>query len=250
MYFRTGFVEFKDKIINNELANGIYVKSVSKPTTAGYYYTTTNIPNTNNTIYTTSGLQDKKIVVVFLIYAKSRQEKRQRINSLLKGWVGNESGRLVLGDDPDVYYIARILDEVKENETDEGTEVAVTFLTSALKYSFVETINSIAQGVTSKTIVYTGDYKALPIIEATGTGTITISTNGNSFSLVLANETVIVDCKELIVHDANYNSKIDKFTGDFVELYEGNNTVSVTGNTNVAIKIRHINTFLIGGSYA
>lgn len=251
MYFRKGFLEFKGRKIDNEaVTNGVYLKSVSTPTTPKYVYTSTMIPNTDTTLYATAGLQDKLITAVFSIYANSRQEKRQKIKELVKGWFGNTPGQLILGDDPDVFYVARVLDEIQEVEAEGHTEVTVQFLASPTKQSLVETTHNIAQATASKVITYTGDYKALPIIELTGTGTVGLSVNGSSFSVVLANETVFVDCKELIVHNATYVNKIDKFTGNFIELLEGNNTITLTGNATVTTKIKYRNTFLTGGSYA
>lgn len=251
MYFRKGFLEFKDRKIDNEtVTNGVYLKSVSIPITPKYSYNTTMIPNTDTTLYTTAGLEDKRITAVFHVYAKSRQEKRQKINQLVKGWVGNEPGKLIIGDDPDVFHVARVLDEIQESESDGNTIVTVTFLASPTKQSLVEITHTIAPATSSKVIEYVGDYKVLPIVEFAGTGTVGISVNGSSFSVVLVNETVFVDCKELTVHNASYVNKIDKFTGNFIELHEGANTVMITGNTTVTTKIRYRNTFLTGGSYA
>lgn len=251
MYFRTGYIEFKGRKIDNAtVTNGIYLKGVSKPTTSKYTYTTTMIPNTDATLYNTSGLQDRCIVAVFSIYAKSRTEKREKINALIKGWHGNVVGKLVIGDDEDVYYEARVLDEITESETDECTEVTVTFIASALKYAHNETVIDIAQNIASVLVAYEGDYKALPLLELTGTGTIHITCNSNSFSCYLNNETVFVDCKELTVYNRAYSNKIGCFTGDFIEFHEGANTISLSGNATITTQIKYKNTYLTGGSYA
>lgn len=251
MFFRKQFIEFKGRKIDNvTTTNGVYVKSISNPTSPKYTFTTTMIPNTDMTLYNTAGLEDRRIVAVFAIYAKNIQEKRQKINALVKGWHGNVAGKLVIGDDPNVYYEARVLEEIQENEADGHTEVTVPFIASAKKYAHDETVINIAVNTASVLLEYLGDYKALPIIELTGTGTIHISCNGKSFSCYLQNETVFIDCKELIVHDGSFNNKIGSFTGNFIELYEGANTITLSGNATITTKIKYRNTYLTGGSYA
>lgn len=251
MYFRKGSIKFKDRLIDNEaVSNGVYLVGVSIPTSPKYNYSTIMIHSTDTTIFTTAGLQPRSIEAEFAIYARNRQEKRQKINALLKGWHGNTTGQLILGDDKDVYYEARILDEIQEKEEEGYTSVIVPFIASPLKYSLIEQTDTMAANTVNQIIAYKGDYKALPIVEFTGTGTVRVTLRDKTFSLVLANETIIVDCQNLIVRSPGYANKIDKFSGDFLELLEGNNTINFTGNAQITTKFKYRNTYLTGGSYA
>lgn len=93
--------------------------------------------------------------------------------------------------------------------------------------------------VTSDTILLIDNFGTVgmrPLIEINGSADdLTLSANGKSLSYGDFSGTLLIDCNRWIVKE-NGTADLSKFSGDFIELYTGDNNVDVNG-TNLDINI-------------
>jgi phage-related protein len=79
-----------------------------------------------------------------------------------------------------------------------------------------------------------GNRESLPIIKLNAaSGNVTLSTGGNSFTYTGLEDSIYVDCNNLIVYNTAKTNKIANFTGDFISLIVGANDIIVTGTTEI-----------------
>ncbi len=106
--------------------------------------------------------------------------------------------------------------------------------------SFTGVTNGRNLGVTNN-----GTYKVFPIIKLSGWATSVTLTNSNGDSFVynnLVNEVVYVDCDARLVYLESGSTKINKrsnFSGTYMALETGSNTIAVTGS-NISLSIEFI----------
>ena len=153
---------------------------------------------------------------------------REQVISWLQG-----SGQLVMGNEPDRVYRARIINQIDFEQLlkrKEYREFTVPFLCEPLKGQYPEedTIEITASG---SSIFNPGNVPAYPVITLYGSGNIMLVTGGGAVSLASISEGIILDwdAQECTSLDQGtlLNSKV---TGDPQSLPVGNSLVTWTGS--------------------
>lgn len=147
----------------------------------------------------------------------------------LISWLNGE-GHLVLSNEPDKYYKAKVIEQIDFERLIKYEPVEITFRVQPFKYKEELKIFNIT---TEKSVnVYnTGNTISKPIITITGTGNIEVNLNGNhQFTLDMTEDNVIILDSEK--QDAYYGITLKnrKMNGEFIELNPGKNEISWTGS--------------------
>jgi len=152
--------------------------------------------------------------------------KLDEVMALLDG-----SGVLTFSGDPGKYRNARVLGQVDYLRLLRFKTAEVEFF---IADPFRYVLNEVDQSITifPATIVNAGTYESLPLLKLTGSGAVSLTLNGTTFTYTFPNgETyVYIDCRE---QTAYYSNPLDyrdgSMSGNYPKLAIGNNTLAITG---------------------
>ena len=150
----------------------------------------------------------------------------------------NQSGTIIFSTETDKYYNFEILEQIDFEKLARFKTATVTFHCQPFKYEVNETAITLSSG--NNTVKNKGNIYAKPIIYIKGSGTITVSLNGNQiFSLDLGATTseMTIDIEKLEAYDPNDGTLLNrKVTGDYddFKLEVGNNTINLSGTITTA----------------
>lgn len=150
----------------------------------------------------------------------------------------NQSGTIIFSTETDKYYNFEILEQIDFEKLARFKTATVTFHCQPFKYEVNETAITLSSG--NNTVKNKGNIYAKPVIYIKGSGTITVSLNGNQiFSLDLGTTTseMTIDIEKLEAYDPSDNSLLNrKVTGDYddFKLEVGNNTINLSGTITTA----------------
>ena len=138
------------------------------------------------------------------------------------------SGVLITSDDPLRYRQARVLGEVDYTRLVELKQAQVDFY---IEHPFRYNINDIPQTITGfpSTITNNGNVYSKPLLTLVGSGTVSLTINGTTFSYAFpSGESVVIDCESM---DASYNGSLRNqyMSGGFPNLKVGSNAIAKTG---------------------
>lgn len=192
--------------------------SISKP---AMRVEETEIDGVDGTIFEDLGYEsyDKKIKITIT---------ENNIDKLIS-WLNGE-GNLVLSNEPDKYYKAKVISKIDFERLIKYEPVEVTFRVQPFKYKNELKEFNIAKE-TSIDVYNLGNTISKPIITITGTGNIEVSLNGNhQFTLSMIEDNIITLDSEK--QDAYYGTTLKnrKMNGEFINLNIGKNQISWTGS--------------------
>ena len=155
------------------------------------------------------------------------------------------SGNVIFSNEPDKYYIARIVKGIDYQRLLRFRKANITFRVQPFKYDFIE-IEKFATAESEGVVVENiGNYTAKPIITIKGEGTVELLLNGTvicNYTFPEGEDTVILDSEK---QDA-YLDKLLKnrnMDGDFPVFNKGNNTLSWNGSVE-SIRIKRYSRWL------
>ena len=142
------------------------------------------------------------------------------------------SGTVTFSNEVEKYYRYQILNQIDFERLVRFRTAEVVYHVQPFKYSTIETIKKFENPTTSVTVRNSGNCVARPIIEITGTGTITLSLNGlQLFNIDMnGNSSVTIDTEQMEAYNGselmnrNVQGDYDSFA-----LKVGANDVSVSG---------------------
>lgn len=145
-------------------------------------------------------------------------------------WLNGE-GHLVLSNEPDKYYKAKIIEQIDFERLMKYEPVEVTFMVQPYKYLYREVKQIFQNPVNSVVLVNSGLEKSKPIITITGTGTIEFKIEGLtifSYTFPEGETTVTIDSEK---QDAYVGTvlKNRNMSGEFPILKVGKNNVTWSG---------------------
>ena len=151
------------------------------------------------------------------------------IDKIIEYFTG--SGEVVFSNEPDKYYIARIIKSIEYSRLLRFRVATVTFRVQPFKYNRVEVsreATSAKQGLTIKNI---GNYTSKPIINLVGSGTVELFVNGKKmfrYTFPSGENAVIFDCEK---QDAYYHDGLKNryMEGDFPVFDKGINVITWSG---------------------
>lgn len=149
------------------------------------------------------------------------------VDKIIKYFTGE--GQVVFSNEPNKYYIAKIINQIDYERLLRFKEATVKFRVQPFKYKLNESTTTLTQ---SGKVINTGLEYSKPIMKITGSGTVEILVNGlATFTYTFPeNETeVIIDSEK---EDAYLDTALKNrnMTGEFPRLLDGENTISWSGN--------------------
>ena len=219
----------------------------------------------------TDGLNNKQISIEMHLKDSSSLVTR-RVNARDIRKVLLQPGKLILPYENSIYYNAQVWKQANIRFNSTYDTLRITFDVEPYAYSVLEDLTDLTWGdadiswgaadftwgasegettfefTSAGTITITnlGNATAEPIIKITGDNNITIADdNGNSFTYTGLAGVLYIDCQNYIVYDNSAVNKIANFSGDFLQLNEGENTLDVTGTfTDVEIVFENKNRYV------
>ena len=153
------------------------------------------------------------------------------IDKIMEFFTGN--GEIVFSNEPERYYIARIIKSIDFARLLRFRVATVTFRVQPFKYNRVEVNRQATSERTSMIVENIGNHTAKPLITITGSGTVELSVNGEplfTYEFPEAENTVIIDSEK---QDAYFNNirnlRNRKMNGEFPIFTKGNNTIAWNG---------------------
>lgn len=141
----------------------------------------------------------------------------------IKKWLSS-SGKLILSNDPEVFYIARIQTIRELEEVSKFGSVSLNFMCQPYGYLFSG--QNVLEIVNQNTIIYNQDEQSEPYIKIYGTGAVELNINSDK---------IILDIDEYVEIDSelmeSWKGTVNKpFIGKFPTFASGENIISWTGN--------------------
>lgn len=149
----------------------------------------------------------------------------------------NGSGEVVFSNEPDRYYIARIIKGIDYARLLRYRVATVTFRVQPFKYNRVEVACEATNDGQGATVRNIGNYTAKPVIVLEGTGTVDISVNGKqvfNYTFPEGENAVCIDCEK---QDAYWGNELKnrQMEGDFPVLEKGINVITWNNYLKVTI---------------
>ena len=144
----------------------------------------------------------------------------------------NQSGTIIFSTESDKYYNFEILEQIDYEKLLKFKTATITMHCQPFKYEVNETPIALVSG--DNIVRNKGNIYSKPILHIEGTGTITISLEGNQvFNIVMGDNTEIeIDIEKLEAYNPNDGTLLNrKVTGDYddFKLESGNNTIALGG---------------------
>lgn len=166
---------------------------------------------------------DKTIVIGLKIGAD--------VDKVIEFFTGN--GEIVFSNEPERYYIARIIKSIDFARLLRFRVATVTFRVQPFKYNRVEVNRQATSERASMIVENIGNHTAKPIITITGSGTVVLSVNDTEicrYTFPDGENTVILDSEKQDAYlDSTLNLRNRNMDGDFPIFAKGNNVLSWTG---------------------
>ena len=151
------------------------------------------------------------------------------VDKIIEYFTGN--GEIVFSNEPDKYYVARIVKGIDYSRLLRYRVAKITFRVQPFKYDRVEVARQATSSTQSMAVENIGNHTAKPIITITGSGIVELAVNGNTmfrYSFPEGENTVVIDSEK---QDAYFGSvlKNRNMVGEFPVLAKGNNVISWIG---------------------
>lgn len=148
------------------------------------------------------------------------------------------SGEIVFSNEPDKYYIARVIKNIDYQRLLRYRVANVIFRVQPFKYNRVEVTRQATSDRTSMIVENLGNHTSKPIIEITGSGTVVLTLNESyicDYTFPEDESSVVLDSEK---QDAYLGDTLKNrnMNGDFPIFQKGNNELSWTGTVS-SIKI-------------
>ena len=158
------------------------------------------------------------------------------VDKVIDFFTGN--GTVVFSNEPDKYYMARIINEIDYTRLLRFRVAKVTFRVQPFKYNRVEAPREATSDRTSMVVENLGNHTSKPLITIKGTGTVKLSLNGKeicNYTFPANENTVVLDSEKQDAYLGD-DFKNGNMGGDFPIFQKGNNTLSWSGTvTSVSI---------------
>lgn len=259
-----------------DMSTAMYLLSgIERNAAPNLLYSEFIIPNRDGGYRQDNRYEDRDIRATIHVKGLTPINRQANMRNLLKNWIGIED-KLIIGDNPLLYYKAKVYSAIPIKEVNNYLELSIVFRCSYAMYELYDdgrdyTINQLAnttvesldgllvnksawQNITArtvKTIVNSGNYKALPTILISGTADlVTVRIEDTAFSVANVNGIVYVDCDKMIcytVSGSTKTSKLTDFTGNFPIVKVGSNAVIIDGTSLnlLEVTINYPNTYIV-----
>lgn len=151
------------------------------------------------------------------------------VDKVIEFFTGN--GTVVFSNEPNKYYIARIIKGVDYTRLLRFRTAKVTFRVQPFKYNRVEVPREATSDRTSMIVENLGNYTSKPLITIKGTGEVKLTVNDTvvcTYTFPSGENTVLLDSEK---QDAYWDNTLKNrnMIGEFPIFAKGNNVVSWSG---------------------
>lgn len=156
------------------------------------------------------------------------------------------SGNITFSNEPDRYYVARIIKGVDYQRLLRYRTATVTFRVQPFKYNRVEVARQATSEKASMIVENLGNHTAKPLITLEGSGTVELRINGTyvcRYTFQSGGDTVILDSEKQDAYLGNILKNRD-MVGEFPVFEKGNNVISWGGGTVESIRIERYSRWL------
>lgn len=229
------------KSVKRPLLPALKVKRIELPGASGSY-------DFNDDEYSL-----RQVTMRIAYIGTSYEELRSRARSIAAWLSYNGFARLIINDETDKYYLAKITSDIDLESLFESGSADISFDCQPFAYSITEQVLTFdATGATDYVFVNPGtraiNYKSpqgskFQILITGSFDTLTLTLNGNAITYgEAASGSLLIDNIEMEVTLDGVN-KFDKLTGDidtFMQILSDSNTLSVGGtNLNITVTISY-----------
>jgi len=210
------------------------------PETADEYV---DIPGRDGSILFAGAMKDRTIEVEFSALANTLPELRILARRIAAWLYSATRQALVFDDEPGLYYMARVSNQLDLEQTAALGKFTVDFRCEPLAYSVAESTFSKTVTTAPETITYAGTYKALPVITITATSdmtnpSITVEDKTLIYTGTLAaGQSLVINCETYQATITGVNA-LGSVSGDWPVLYPGENEVTMSTGCSLQIKYR------------
>lgn len=154
----------------------------------------------------------------------------------------NSKGTVIFSNETDKYYYYQIINQIDFEKLLKFKTAVITLHCQPFKYKVNEPTITLSAG--NNTITNNGNIYAKPVITIVGSGTITISLDGNQiFSIDMSNNgKIVLDTANLEAYDPDNGQLLNRIvTGDYdsFKIESGNNTLNLSGTISTASIINY-----------
>ena len=165
------------------------------------------------------------------------------VDKVIEFFTGN--GTVVFSNEPNKYYIARIIKGIDYSRLLRFRVAKVTFRVQPFKYSRVEAPREASSDRTSMVVENLGNHTSKPLITIKGTGTVELTVNDTvvcNYTFPSGENTVLLDSEK---QDAYWDNvlKNRNMIGEFPVFEKGNNIIAWSGEVE-SIKIEKYSRWL------
>ena len=232
------------------------------------YFTTSNIPllpqmrtqeetvlERDGVFIYEDGYNNKTIELNCSFVGANNIKERRQILRRIASWLRQE-GELVFDNEPDKFYKGKIYNQIDLSLFASYDEFNLIFNVDPFAYSrwdnqellqnmqgievdgrlvpYMQTKFTNISSNRTVTLSNLGNYEVSPVIELDGSAdSVTISAGDKSFSVTGISDTTYIDCNNFIAYEfigGNKVNKLNDFSGQFIELKEGLNSVTIEGS--------------------
>jgi predicted phage tail component-like protein len=165
------------------------------------------------------------------------------VDKIIEFFTGN--GEIVFSNEPDKYYVARIIKNIDYERLLRYRVATVTFRVQPFKYNRVEVAREATPDRQSMIVENLGNHASKPLITITGSGTVELSVNGNAvcrYTFPSGENTVLLDSEKQDAYWGN-TLKNRNMIGEFPIFEKGNNVFSWSGEV-ASIQIKKYSRWL------
>jgi predicted phage tail component-like protein len=165
------------------------------------------------------------------------------VDDVIEFFTGN--GNITFSNEPDKYYVARIIKGVDYQRLLRYRTATVTFRVQPFKYNRVEVARRSTSEKNSMIVENLGNYTAKPLISIAGSGAVELSLNGTHLCTYNFPEEDIIVILDSEKQDAYWENALKNMNmvGEFPVFEKGNNVLSWIGKVN-SIKIERYSRWL------
>lgn len=240
---------FGTSIVDNK--NGVYLLGVSKPSSPTLNVFEISAPGRDGEQLIPDKYFNKEITATIGIYHENIVTRRSIQRSITRGLLG-KTDKLYFHDEPTLFHIGKVCDEITETENDFMTELEVKFRCKPFIYEVPSNGPYKWEGVTgivNSKIINDGNFDAKPVIHITGSATnVSVTISNYEFTIKDLVDEVYIDTENMNVYkhvDGILTPIVSTFSGAFPIIPMGENDIKISGvEHNVSVFVDFLNTYI------
>ncbi|MEY8748941.1 distal tail protein Dit [Alkalicoccobacillus gibsonii] len=223
---------------------GLVVREVETPLLPSATHRTINVSNMHGAIDVGRKYEPREITVQIGIKGDSYESVRSQARTIAAWLNSDKLEKLVLEDEPDKYYMARIVDDTDLKPLFRYEETSVTFIaTNPFAISQKPKTVKLSKN-NSKKVTVAGTAETFPVFNIlmdAASDNFTISVKNEKYGTVhmklfdkfIKGEPVVVDCQSGTIRVDNRKANILSLDSDLATLVNGENTITCSGSGTV-----------------